>query len=741
MVTGLLLAALICPGVAVGSDAGIVNGTLIYNGAPGEGNGLAIFESGPGAYDLSDDGVASINPGPNCMVAGPGVTCTGSVTAISVDVGDMPDVVNLFLTTPLPADILGRGGDDRLSGQIGEDTIDGGEGGDSIFGLGGNDSLEGGVGDDRLRGDEPFEFTPPDLIGEAGDDVVNGGEGNDQLDGGNGSDSVTGGAGDDFYAAATARPDFCPPDNPPCPAPPTNGVDTFSGGPGRDLVDYTLADAPLFVSLDSVQNDGEGGEQDNIHADVEDVVGGPAGDTLVGSEGGTLLDGGGGNEPRVEGLGGDDELRGGEGDVGSDILDGGEGVDIVDSGPGDDRAIGGGGNDRLDGDSGQDNLQGDGGEDLVQGGPGSDPSVAGGDGNDRVFGANDGAAVGGDGADLLTGDAGDDTLSGGPANDSLEGAAGSDSLAGGEGEDIALFRGEARVVVTLDGASNDGPRGERDDVARDVEDVEAGGGSDDLFGNEDANVLRSGEDEDYVDGGRQADTLLGGAAGDVIRSSDGNVDTVDCGTGRGADFAIADSRDRVSRCETVEIGARTPPVLGRKVVVAAERGDPEFGPTGIRRTVPLEGRLRIPVGSQVDATKASVRLSAAASRRRTQSGTFSGARFRVLQRRTRRPVTELRLKGGNFRRCRRTILRGGTVAVGVSRRAIRRLGGRARGHFRARGRNSAATVRGTVFSVTDRCDGTLTRVRRGVVRVRDFRRRRTIVLRAGGRYLARARGY
>ena len=58
--------------------------------------------------------------------------------------------------------------------------------------------------------------------------------------------------------------------------------------------------------------------------------------------------------------------------------------------------------------------------------------------------------------------------------------------------------------------------------------------------------------------------------------------------------------------------------------------------------------------------------------------------------------------------------------------------------FRTRGRYSAATVRGTIWDTIDRCDGTLTRVRRGVVVVRDFRKRRKITLRAGKSYLARA---
>ena len=69
---------------------------------------------------------------------------------------------------------------------------------------------------------------------------------------------------------------------------------------------------------------------------------------------------------------------------------------------------------------------------------------------------------------------------------------------------------------------------------------------------------------------------------------------------------------------------------------------------------------------------------------------------------------------------------------------IRRLRGNSRGRFRTSGRNSSATVRGTIWEVIDRCDGTLTRVRRGRVVVRDFRRQRTVIVRAGKSYLARA---
>ena len=75
----------------------------------------------------------------------------------------------------------------------------------------------------------------------------------------------------------------------------------------------------------------------------------------------------------------------------------------------------------------------------------------------------------------------------------------------------------------------------------------------------------------------------------------------------------------------------------------------------------------------------------------------------------------------------------------LSRRKIRRLRGSGKGRFRTRGRYSSATVRGTVWTVTDRCDGTLTKVTRGVVAVRDFRRKKTVRLRAGRSYLAKAR--
>jgi hypothetical protein len=67
-----------------------------------------------------------------------------------------------------------------------------------------------------------------------------------------------------------------------------------------------------------------------------------------------------------------------------------------------------------------------------------------------------------------------------------------------------------------------------------------------------------------------------------------------------------------------------------------------------------------------------------------------------------------------------------------------KLWGNGKGKFRTNGKYSAATVRGTIWLVEDRCEGTFTKVTRGTVQVRDFRRKKTVTVKAGHSYLARA---
>jgi Ca2+-binding RTX toxin-like protein len=113
------------------------------------------------------------------------------------------------------------------------------------------------------------------------------------------------------------------------------------GSAGVDRVDYSSRIADLTVRVDSLINDGAGGENDDVDGSVEDVTGGAGDDFLVGSTGDNHLVGGAGDDV-LYGEFGTDKLTGG---LGSDELYGGYGDDIL-------LGIDGwGGNDLLDGQS------------------------------------------------------------------------------------------------------------------------------------------------------------------------------------------------------------------------------------------------------------------------------------------------------------------------------------------------------------------------------------------------------
>ena len=78
-------------------------------------------------------------------------------------------------------------------------------------------------------------------------------------------------------------------------------------------------------------------------------------------------------------------------------------------------------------------------------------------------------------------------------------------------------------------------------------------------------------------------------------------------------------------------------------------------------------------------------------------------------------------------------------AIAAAKKKKRRLWGDGSGKFRTKGKHSAATVVGTKWLVEDRCTSTLTRVVRGVVSVRDFVKRKTVLVRAGKKYVAKAK--
>ena len=144
--------------------------------------------------------------------------------------------------------------------------------------------------------------------------------------------------------------------------------------------------------------------------------------------------------------------------------------------------------------------------------------------------------------------------------------------------------------------------------------------------------------------------------------------------------------------------------------------------------VPFSGGL-LPNGTEVDATKGAVVITTAAG----ESATFSGGRFVVSQH---GGLTTLTLSAPLD--C-PTAKRGQVRAAAVAKLKKRRLWGDGKGNFRTEGSYSAATVRGTKWLVEDTCTTTLTRVARGLVSVRDDVLRKTVSLRQGKSYTARAK--
>jgi hypothetical protein len=189
-----------------------------------------------------------------------------------------------------------------------------------------------------------------------------------------------------------------------------------------------------------------------------------------------------------------------------------------------------------------------------------------------------------------------------------------------------------------------------------------------------------------------------------------------------------------ANCDTDVIQTPQPGVI---VGVQKVSGEVLVKEPNSEKFVPLTGPTEIPVGSQVDTTHGTIKLIAGLGGGRTNSANFNDGLFKILQKHAKNAYMTLLLQGGNFGICRTRALSALTVDA-KRKRQVRRLWGNGKGRFTTKGRYSSATVRGTHWLVQDRCDGTLTRVLRGIVKVQDFRKHKTINVRAGHIYLAKA---
>jgi Ca2+-binding RTX toxin-like protein len=235
------------------------------------------------------------------------------------------------------------------------------------------------------------------------------------------------------------------------------------------------------------------------------VTNGP--DTVYGYEG----------HDSLYGLGGPDHLYGGpdndvlNGGAGADYLDGESGFDVAQYG---DSAVGVfvsleagvGQNGTAEGDT-LVNIEG-------LGGSLHDDDLFGNDEDNNLYGIS--------GIDTLDGGGGDDYLEGGPGGDNLYGASGIDTASyanSPEGVFVSLF-------------SNSGSHGDAqgDDLIQ-IENLTGSVHADDLWGNDDGNVLRGlfGNDTlkgfggaDTLYGGYDHDTLYGGGGDDVLFGENGD---------------------------------------------------------------------------------------------------------------------------------------------------------------------------------------------------------------------------
>ena len=202
-----------------------------------------------------------------------------------------------------------------------------------------------------------------------------------------------------------------------------------------------------------------------------------------------------------------------------------------------------------------------------------------------------------------------------------------------------------------------------------------------------------------------------------------------------------------------------PPVPGKSVVVRVVSGTvlikypPGKAPRAVTPAagfVPLKGAANIPIGSQLDTAKGRIELTSAADTggKKTQKSQFYDGIFQVKQavpkkkpKKAKALITDLVMKG-QIAQSQCAPIKGARSAAANKKKGpkavLGQLWGSGKGKFRTSGKYSSATVRGTIWLVQDRCEGTLTKVTRGTVQVADFRRHKTVTVKAGHSYLARA---
>jgi hypothetical protein len=231
------------------------------------------------------------------------------------------------------------------------------------------------------------------------------------------------------------------------------------------------------------------------------------------------------------------------------------------------------------------------------------------------------------------------------------------------------------------------------------------------------------------------DTDIAGAVANTFEVPDvGRMDVAAKTANNVGDTLIADGRVRKGK---LVADTTIPPAIGESIVVQPISGkvlghppdDPVF-----RRIV---GVANLVSGWTFDVTKGRVALTTAANTRGATQTTQAYEGFFTALQSSGASVTDLVLRSGNFD----AVCGSGGVDIArasANTKSVRHLWASGKGKFRTKGRFAAASIRGTEWQTDDRCDGTLITVKSGAVSVFDQVRKRTVVVTAGKRYLAKA---
>ena len=247
----------------------------------------------------------------------------------------------------------------------------------------------------------------------------------------------------------------------------------------------------------------------------EKIFGKKGNDTIYGRNGNDLLYGESGNDALL-GESGNDSLYGGPG---YDTLGGGSGNDYLDSADANDALNGGDGNDILNGGKGNDTIDGGKGTDRLDCSNNNNtvnllidtPQLTG-DGVDKVVNIEN--VKGNGGNDSLYGNTGKNQLEGDSGNDYLYGDSGDDIIDGGQGVDTAGFSSKDNVIDLRNGSKQNTKDGK--DKLISIENINAGGGSDKVIGDNANNQINGDGGNDELIGGKGNDTLFGGKGNDLL---------------------------------------------------------------------------------------------------------------------------------------------------------------------------------------------------------------------------------